>query len=55
MQNLITIIAPQLLVAGAYSSIGEIKEVVFEASLDAGFYRCDDCGRLCSGYHRQRG
>ena len=25
MQNLITIIAPQLLVAGAYSFIGEIK------------------------------
>ena len=30
MQNLITIIAPQLLVAGAYSFIGEIKGVVFE-------------------------
>lgn len=30
MQNLITIIAPQLLVAGAYSFIGEIKNVVFE-------------------------
>lgn len=30
MQNLITVIAPQILVAGAYSFIGEIKEVVFE-------------------------
>ena len=30
MQNLITIIAPQLLVAGAYSFLGEIKGVVFE-------------------------
>ena len=30
MQNLVTIIAPQLLVAGAYSFIGEIKGVVFE-------------------------
>ena len=30
MQNLITIIAPQLLVAGAYSFIVEIKNVVFE-------------------------
>lgn len=30
MQNLISIIAPQLLVAGAYSFIGEIKNVVFE-------------------------
>lgn len=30
MQNLITVIAPQLLVAGAYSFIGEIKNVVFE-------------------------
>ena len=30
MQNLITIIAPQLLVAGVYSFIGEIKGVVFE-------------------------
>lgn len=30
MQNLVTIIAPQLLVAGAYSFIGEIKNVVFE-------------------------
>lgn len=30
MQNLVTIIAPQLLVAGAYSFVGEIKGVVFE-------------------------
>lgn len=30
MQNLITIIAPQLLVAGAYSFVGEIRSVVFE-------------------------
>lgn len=30
MQNLVSIIAPQLLVAGAYSFIGEIKNVVFE-------------------------
>lgn len=30
MEKLITIIAPQLLVAGAYSFIGEIKNVVFE-------------------------
>ena len=30
MLNLISIIAPQLLVAGAYSFIGEIKNVVFE-------------------------
>lgn len=30
MQNFITVIAPQILVAGAYSFIGEIKEVVFE-------------------------
>lgn len=30
MEKLVTIIAPQLLVAGAYSFIGEIKNVVFE-------------------------
>ena len=30
MEKLITIIAPQLMVAGAYSFIGEIKNVVFE-------------------------
>lgn len=30
MQNLITVIAPQIMVAGAYSFIGEIKNVVFE-------------------------
>ena len=30
MQNLVTIIAPQLLVAGAYSFVGEIRDVIFE-------------------------
>ena len=30
MEKLISIIAPQLLVAGAYSFIGEIKDVVYE-------------------------
>ena len=30
MQNLITVIAPQILVAGAYSFVGEIRSVVFE-------------------------
>lgn len=30
MEKLVTIIAPQILVAGAYSFIGEIKGVVFE-------------------------
>ena len=35
MQNLITVIAPQILVAGAYSFVGEIRSVVFELPLDA--------------------
>lgn len=30
MQNFITVIAPQILVAGAYSFVGEIRSVVFE-------------------------
>lgn len=30
MEKLITIIAPQILVAGAYSFVGEIRSVVFE-------------------------
>ena len=30
MQNLITVIAPQILVSGAYSFVGEIRSVVFE-------------------------
>ena len=30
MEKLVTIIAPQIMVAGAYSFIGEIKNVVFE-------------------------
>lgn len=30
MQNFITVIAPQILVSGAYSFVGEIRSVVFE-------------------------
>ena len=55
MQNFITVIAPQILVAGAYSFVGEIRSVVFELRWMLAFIVVMIVGRLCSGNHRQRG